>query len=354
MPKKQAAPAAGQDALQAEMNIFEKHVDQKGVLVADGATGTNYFALGLETGHPPELWNLEHPERVKDIHRQFLAAGADLILTNSFGGTSFRLKLHQAEDQVAVLNKTAAMLAREATRQHYEETGRDALVAGSMGPTGELFTPLGTLDHAAATAAFGEQADALAEGGADLLWIETISSMEEVNAALEAAKNTGLPVAATMSFDTAGKTMMGINPDDYVTHVSARGVVAAGANCGVGPAELMHSLGIMAGAATVPLIAKGNCGIPEYVDGAIHYHGSPELMARYAVLARDAGVRVIGGCCGTTPEHIAAMRKAIDETPQGRAVDEERLIAELGQPWAGLETDQQKAGRSGRRNRRRQ
>ena len=336
------------------MNRFQQYLDEKPVLLADGATGTNYFALGLETGHPPELWNIEHPERVLEIHRRFLAAGSDLILTNSFGGTSYRLKLHGAEDQVGTLNRKAASLAREAVKAHADETGRDeALVAGSIGPSGELFAPLGVLDHAAACAAFTEQAEALAEGGVDLLWIETISSFEEVDAALEAARSTGLPVAATMTFDTAGKTMMGVSPDDYVAHVSARGVVAAGANCGVGPAELMHSMGIMAGAATVPLVAKGNCGIPEYIDGDIHYHGSPALMARYAVLARDAGIRVIGGCCGTTPDHIAAMRRALDETPPGGPVDEARLVAELGQPWAGLDTDQPKPGRTSRRGRRR-
>ncbi len=340
------------------MTDFQTLLNERGVLIADGATGTNYFALGLETGYPPELWNIEHPARVKGLHRQFLDAGSDLILTNSFGGTSFRLKLHDAQDRVHELNMAAARLAREAADEHASETGRTVLVAGSMGPTGELFAPLGPLDHAGAVAGFADQAEALAEGGVDLLWIETISSLEEVNAALEAARKTGLKVAATMTFDTAGKSMMGVDPADYARHVASAGAVALGGNCGVGPAELMHSIlamqGEMDAAHDTPLIAKGNCGIPEYRDGAIHYHGSPELMAEYAVLARDAGVAVIGGCCGTTPGHITAMRHAVDTVLKGARPDLARVEAVLGKPWAGIETNAVgNAPSSGRRRGRR-
>lgn len=337
--------------------IFESMLAERGTLLADGATGTNYFALGLETGYPPELWNIEKPDLVKGLHARFLDAGADLVLTNSFGGTGFRLKLHQAEDRVAELNHAAARLAREAVSEHTERTGRTALVAGSMGPTGELFIPLGALDHAGAVDAFRAQADALAEGGVDLLWIETISSIEEVDAALEAAATTGLPVATTMTFDTAGKSMMGVEPSAYADHVSSKGAVALGANCGVGPSELMHSVLLMRQTSTAPLIAKGNCGIPEYIDGKIHYHGSPELMADYARLARDAGVAVIGGCCGTTPDHIAAMRAALDEPPAGEPVDLARVERVLGKPWADLAPPPEgRPGGSGRgrRGRRRQ
>ena len=325
------------------MSKFQTLLDDRGVLLADGATGTNYFAVGLETGYPPELWNVEKPHLVKDLHARFLAAGSDLILTNSFGGTGFRLKLHEAQDRVVELNKAAATLAREAAEEHKEQTGRDVIVAGSMGPTGELFEPLGALTYQSAYDGFKEQADALAEGGVDILWIETISSMEEVDAAFDAAASTGLPVGATMTFDTAGKSMMGVTPQSYATHVHNKGAVAFGANCGVGPAELMHSMMGMRGAfnASLPnLVAKGNCGIPEYLDGKIHYHGTPELMASYAVLARDAGMKVIGGCCGTSPEHIAAMRKALDDTPIGGDVTTEKLNASLGEAWAGLDTEQ--------------
>ncbi|XDZ65450.1 betaine--homocysteine S-methyltransferase [Alphaproteobacteria bacterium LSUCC0684] len=332
------------------MDKFTRMLAEQGFILADGATGTNYFALGLETGHPPEFWNIEKPENVSGLHRRFLEAGADLILTNSFGGTSYRLKLHAAEGRVRELNIAAAKLAREAVTAFEENTGRTALVAGSMGPTGELFAPLGALDHESAVAAFTEQAEALAEGGVDLLWIETISSLEEVDAAMDAAKSVGLPFTATMTFDTAGKSMMGVEPGDYARHVHQGGAVAAGANCGVGPAELMHSVMGMREIDGIRLIAKGNCGIPEYRDGEIHYHGSPELMAKYATLARDAGMAVIGGCCGTTPEHIAAMRQALDSTPPQGPVDQARLDHELGPAWAG--TADQKEGRSGRDGRR--
>ena len=338
--------------------VFSALIDERGTLLADGATGTNYFALGLETGHPPEMWNVEKPDAVKGLHCRFLEAGSDLILTNSFGGTRYRLALHGAQDRAAELNATAARLAREAVDEAAGGTGRKALVAGSMGPTGELFAPLGALEHADAVAAFSEQASALAEGGADMLWIETISSLEEVDAALEAAATTGLPAAATMTFDTAGKSMMGVEPEAYARHVSAAGAVALGANCGVGPAELMHSvLGMRRGAA-VPLIAKGNCGIPEYVEGEIHYHGTPELMAKYAALARDAGVAVVGGCCGTTPEHLAAMRKALDTPGEPREVDLALVEEVLGSPWAGLDAGKAgggdtESGSSRRRGRRR-
>ena len=339
------------------MSKFLTLLDERQILLADGATGTNYFALGLETGYPPELWNVEKPELVKGLHARFLKAGSDLILTNSFGGTGFRLKLHQAEDRAVELNKAAAKLACDAAKEHADETGYDVVVAGSMGPTGELFEPLGALTYTSAYEGFKEQADALAEGGVDILWIETISSLEEVDAAFDAAASTGLPVASTMTFDTAGKSMMGVNPDHYARHVADKGAVAFGANCGVGPAELMHSMMGMRNAfddASPNLVAKGNCGIPEYLDGKIHYHGTPELMASYAVLARDAGMKVIGGCCGTTPEHVAAMRQALDAHPEQQDVTAERLHAALGEAWAGLDTDAQNTNdQTGERTRRR-
>lgn len=322
-------------------------------VIADGATGTNLFQVGLETGYPPELWNVEQPEKIRQLHQSFVDAGSDLILTNSFGGTGFRLKLHQSETRVYELNKAAAMLARDIA----DKAGRRVIVAGSIGPTGELFAPLGAIDRDSAIAAFTEQAEALADGGADVLWIETMSALEEVEAATAAAKTTGLPVMATMTFDTAGRSMMGIPPADYAQFAVEHGLHGYGANCGIGPAELMEAvLGIKKNNAPF-LIAKGNCGIPSYQDGAIHYHGTPELMAEYAVLARDAGVKIIGGCCGTSPEHVAAMHKALAERPQEGDVDMARLIAGLGKPWKDLPTSPHESGTSdgasGRRQRRR-
>jgi 5-methyltetrahydrofolate--homocysteine methyltransferase len=323
----------------------------KGWCVADGATGSNFFGRGLEAGYPPDLWCVERPEEVLWLHGAFLEAGADIILTNSFGANAPRLKLHNAEHRVAELNAAAAQLAREATRQHYEDTGRKAVVAGSMGPTGELFEPMGTLTHADTVAYFADQANALSEGGAEVIWIETMSSLEEVAAAAEAARATGLPVCATLTFDTARRSMMGVTPADYAQFAAEIGLDMAGSNCGVGPAELMDSTqGLIDAGIEIPVVAKGNCGIPQYVDGAIHFHGSPELMAHYALYARDAGATIIGGCCGTTPEHIAAMVNALDSTPR-KALDTEAMTAALGTPWAALAEAEASGGSGGERRR---
>ena len=282
-------------------------------LLADGAMGTNLFAVGLETGHPPELWNFEHPERIETLHRQFIDAGSDIILTNSFGGTSFRLKLHDMQDQVLALNRAAAMRARAVADAH----AHPVLVAGSIGPTGELFAPLGALTAEAARDAFTAQLDGLVQGGIDVIWIETMSAIEEVEAAFLAAQETGLPVIATMTFDSAGRSMMGVQPAAYADFVDGLGIDGFGANCGIGPAELLDSVRKFAPLDRRSLVvAKGNCGIPVYDEGEIHYHGTPALMSDYAVLARDLGVRIIGGCCGTSVAHIAAMHKALTTTPQ--------------------------------------
>ena len=334
-------------------NPITDFIAAKGWCVADGATGSNFFGRGLEAGYPPDLWCVEKPEEVLWLHGAFLEAGADIILTNSFGANAPRLKLHNAERRVAELNQAAAELACEATRQHFEDTGRKATVAGSMGPTGELFEPMGTLTHADTVAYFTEQATALAEGGAEVIWIETMSSLEEVAAAAEAARATGLPVCATLTFDTARRSMMGVTPADYAQFAAEIGLDMAGSNCGVGPAELMDSTqGLIAAGIEIPVVAKGNCGIPQYVDGAIHFHGSPELMAQYALYARDAGATIIGGCCGTTPEHIAAMVSALDSTPR-RALDTEAMNTALGAAWAALPTDSNGNGDGRRRSRRR-
>jgi methionine synthase I (cobalamin-dependent) len=244
------------------------------------------------------------------VHRGFVAAGSDLILTNSFGGNRFRLALHGHQDRMTELNRAAARVARRAT----EAAGRPVLVAGSIGPTGEILAPLGACDPAAAEAAFAAQAAALAEGGCDLLWIETMSAAEEVAAAVRGAAATGLPLVVTMSFDTGGRTMMGLTPAD----------------------------------AAALLVAKANCGIPEYRDGQIHYTGTETVMAAYARLARDAGARIVGGCCGTTAAHLAAMRSALDHSEPGPIPDLaliERLLGPLGPQAAG----RQLGGRDRRR-----
>ena len=294
------------------MPTLDEMLSDRGFLVADGATGTNLFDMGLQTGDAPEPWNVDHPDRVKRLHQGFVDAGSDIILTNTFGGNYHRLKLHKREADVCELNVRAAQLAREIA----DGAGRDILVAGSMGPTGELFQPLGDLSMASATAVFTEQAQALAQGGVDVLWVETMSSKEEVVAALAGASTTNLPIVCTLSFDTNGSTMMGLSPADFAGMSRELTVRphAYGANCGLGPAETVCGILNLSSAAkdTDILVAKGNCGIPEYLDGVISYSGEPALMAKYACLAYDAGARIIGGCCGTTFEHVRAIRNALD------------------------------------------
>jgi methionine synthase I (cobalamin-dependent) len=301
---------------------------QRPWLLADGATGSNLFDRGLQSGDAPELWNAEHPERIAQLHRAFVEAGADIILTNSFGGTRHRLKLHKAEDRVAELNEKAARLARNEA----DRAAHTVLVAGSMGPTGEILEPLGPLSLDAARAAFAEQAGALARGGADLLWIETMSSVDETEAAVAGARSTGLPVVATLSFDTNGRTMMGVTPSELAGLHRKHGLAACGSNCGTGPSELVACIVNLATASdpSAILVAKANCGIPQFIDGAIRFNGTPELMAQYARLSFDSGARIIGGCCGTTPEHLRVMREALEAHVRGPKPDLATIESTLG------------------------
>ena len=298
-------------------------------LLADGATGTNLFNMGLAAGEPPELWNLDHPDRVRALHEAAVQAGSDLFLTNSFGGTAARLRLHGAQARVRELNRTAALLGREVA----DAAGRPVVVAGSVGPTGEIMAPMGSLTHETAVEMFHEQAEGLKEGGADVLWLETISAVEEFKAAAEAFALASMPWCGTMSFDTAGRTMMGVTSADMAKMVGRlpNPPLAFGANCGVGASDLLRTiLGFAAAGPERPAIAKGNAGIPKYHDGHIHYDGTPELMADYAVLARDAGARIIGGCCGTMAQHLHRMREALETRPRGERPTLDVIAAALG------------------------
>src|SRR6056297_2851874 len=275
---------------------------QRDWILADGATGTTLFNMGLQSGDAPELWNVDHPDRIATLYRGAVDAGSDLFLTNSFGGTAARLKLHDAQDRVFELNRLAAEIGREVA----DAQTRTVVVAGSVGPTGEIMAPMGSLTHDTAVEMFHEQAEGLKAGGADVLWVETISAPEEFAAAAQAFALADMPWCGTMSFDTAGRTMMGLTSADLVKRVGklAHQPLAFGANCGVGASDLLRTiLGFVDAETSLPLIAKGNAGIPKYHDGHIHYDGTPELMGEYAVLARDAGATIIGGCCGTMPEH---------------------------------------------------
>ncbi len=318
--------------------LFTRLLSEKPWLLADGATGTNLFAMGLMSGDSPELWNAEHPDRISAHYQSFVDAGSDIILTNTFGGTRYRLKLHNAQDRVHELNVNGARLLVDCVRS----SGRDIVVAGSMGPTGEILQPAGELDPALAEAAFAEQAMALKEGGVDVLWIETISSTEESQAAVKGAAVAGLPIVLTLSIDTNGRTMMGLTGEDLVRlQPQLHALPAAfGTNCGLGASEVVAAVVNMKTACEQAgvepfIVAKANCGIPEWVDGEIRYNGTPELMAQFATMAVDAGARIVGGCCGTTPQHIAEMREALDNHQRGELPGMNHIISTLGDITAG-------------------
>ncbi|MEJ6784541.1 betaine--homocysteine S-methyltransferase [Aminobacter sp. Piv2-1] len=334
------------------VNPIDALLAEKGILLADGATGTNLFGMGLEAGEAPELWNESAPEKIETLHQNFVDAGADIILTNSFGGTRHRLKLHHAQDRVFELNRRAAEIARSVA----DKAGRKVIVAGSVGPTGELLVPLGALTYEAAVDAFAEQIEGLKAGGAEVAWIETMSAPDEIRAAAEAAIRVGLPYTYTGSFDTAGRTMMGLLPKDIhaVANGLAQSPIGVGANCGVGASDILASLLDMTAAkpeATV--IVKGNCGIPEFRGTEIHYSGTPELMSDYVRLAVDGGARIIGGCCGTSFEHLAAMRKALDGHRKDARPTVATIIERIGPMRNKLADAGSGEGGEGRRERRR-
>lgn len=330
---------------------LQQLLDEKGVLLADGATGTNLFAEGLEAGEAPEVWNFEFPEKISMHHQRFVEAGADIILTNSFGGTQQRLKLHNLQDRVFEVNKKAAELARAVA----DKAGRKVIVAGSVGPTGELFEPLGALTHQVAVDSFAEQIKGLKAGGIDVVWIETMSAPEEMQTAAEAAAKLNMPFVYTASFDTAGKTMMGMHPRDIhkVADVLTEKPFAVGSNCGVGASDILASLLDMSDAdGEANIIVKGNCGIPEFRGAEIYYSGTPELMSEYARLAIDSGARIIGGCCGTSYNHLAAMRHAIDgHTKRARPTVAEVIekIGPMRNTVAAAQGSEAKRERKGRR-----
>ena len=293
-------------------NPLKELIEEKGVLLADGATGTALFDMGLASGYSPEFWNDEKPDNIRKLHQDFVDAGSDIILTNTFGGTRHRLKLHDAQDRVFELNKKGAEIAREIA----DAAGRKVIVAGSVGPTGELLHPLGALTKNEAQEAFAEQIEGLKAGGVDVIWIETMSAPDEIEAAVDAAIAADMPYVVTASFDTAGKTMMGLAPSalPHVFDANSSKPVAFGANCGVGASDMLSSVLDMTGEAPeAVVVAKANCGIPVIKGDKVEYTGTPEQMGDYACLAADAGAKIIGGCCGTSCNHLAYMRKALDK-----------------------------------------
>jgi 5-methyltetrahydrofolate--homocysteine methyltransferase len=310
-------------------NALSKLLETRDWLLADGATGTNLFNMGLGAGDPPELWNVDHPDRIKKLYKLAVDAGSDIFLTNSFGGNASRLKLHNEQHRVRELNRVAAELGREVA----DASGRTIVVAGSVGPTGDIFEPMGTLTHASAVEMFHEQAEGLKEGGADVVWVETISAIEEFRATAEAFALAYMPWCGTMSFDTAGRTMMGVTSADMVKMVEdlPSPPIGFGANCGTGASDILRTvLGFGAQGTQRPIISKGNAGIPKFVHGHIHYDCTPKLMADYACLARDSGATIIGGCCGTMKEHLDKMYEALTTRPRGERPTLEQITDAMG------------------------
>lgn len=279
---------------------------ERGVLIADGATGTNYQTMGMEPGLAPEEWLFEAPERVVELHRAFAAAGADIVLTCTFGATALRLTEGPLNGRVREVNLRAAELAREGAG-----TGR--LVAGSLGPTGQLIEPYGLLTREAAVTAYAEQSRALADGGVDLLVLETIFAVEEAVWAVEGIQSaTDLPLVVSFSFDMGTRTMMGLSSTDAVAAVIPLGIAAVGTNCGrsLKDADLVVTE-ILAAAGAVPVWVKPNAGVPQIVGAEVVYEAGPEMLAEHVVRYVEQGVRIVGGCCGSTPEHVAAIAQAL-------------------------------------------
>ena len=290
---------------------FRELLESGGPVMADGAMGTMLFQNGLQFGDPPEVWNLTQPEVIRRIQRGYLEAGSQIIMTNTFGGNRLRLALHglSATGRRARTGRPpswpAPRCARPATR---------ALVAGDIGPSGEIVAPLGTLDYEIAVDVFREQAASLVAGGVDLIWIETMSDLNEIKAAIEGVRRAAPAIAliATMTFDTRGYTMMGVSPEQAVEALVAWGADAVGGNCGNGPDELLPVIARMRAAdPDAVLVAKSNAGMPELVDMRAVYKADPATMADFAMQFRDAGATIVGACCGSTPDHLRAMAAAL-------------------------------------------
>ena len=287
-------------------NKFLDRLQAGGVMVSDGATGTNYQYRGLKLGIAPEEWIFDAPEQVIQLHRDFIEAGAQIVLTNTFGGTPLRVAHSGLPVDAGELNRRAVELAREAVGNS------DVLVAGSMGPTGQLLEPLGELPVGDAISAFAAQARALAEAGADLLVVETQFDLAEATTAIKGVRaTTTLPLVVSFSFDMGKRTMMGNKPEDIAAQLTALGVDVIGVNCGKSLPENLENLKAMLGATDRPIWMKPNAGLPRMgANNQAIYDVSPRQMGEHAALWVAAGARIIGGCCGTSPEHLREIAKA--------------------------------------------
>ena len=283
---------------------------EKGILISDGAMGTMLQGKGLTDGGAPELWNVENPTAIEEVLEEYAAAGANLITTNTFGGTRGRLQMHGLEERLFELNKAGAEIARKVADRH-----PGCFVMGDVGPSGELMEPMGTMTLDEAKALFADQIKALVAGGVDAILIETMSDLQEVEAAVKAAKEVApeLPIIVTFSFDTNLRTMMGVKPAVAVKTLASEGVRIIGANCGRGVDEMRVIAKELTEARPegVFIITQSNAGLPKLVGGDFIYDGTPEEMSKYALDMKNLGVNVIGSCCGSTPAHTKAMASAI-------------------------------------------
>ncbi len=281
---------------------LREYLAQGRALIADGATGTMLMAAGLPPGVAPELWNVDQPEKILALHRAYLEAGSQIILTNTFGGSRLKLEKYGLGARTRELNLAAARLAKQAA------AGR-AYVAGDIGPSGELMKPMGPLTGELALEAFAEQAAALAEGGVDALWIETMSDLNEARAAVSAARQASdLPVFCSFSFGKRGRTMMGVSAKQAVQELWPLGLTAIGANCGEGLGMIPDVLRQMREAAPdAILIAKPNAGLPRLAGGQTVYDVSPDDFSGHINEFIELGAQVVGSCCGSSPDYIQAI-----------------------------------------------
>jgi homocysteine S-methyltransferase len=313
---------------------------KQNALLADGAMGTMLHARGIGFDKCFDELNLTRPAAVAEVHREYIEAGAQLIITNTFGGNRFKLEEHGLGEKIREINKAGVELAKRVVSASY----REVLVAGDVGPLGVRIAPFGRVQPETARAAFAEQISALCEAGADLIVIETISDLYEIREAIKAAKQTGsLPVVASVTFTRDDRTLLGDDPAKVARSLANAGADVIGVNCSGGPAQLLRILKQMRSAAPGQLFwVKPNAGWPEQVGGRIMYPADPDYFGDYALSFREAGANIIGGCCGTTPQHIAAMRHALDENPvtQASAIT---VIAEEEEPAEALEQPSQLA-----------
>ena len=286
------------------MHSFHEMLEQKGILVADGAWATEFVKNGLEPGEPPERWNLDRPDHVRNLAAAYVRAGADIVLTNTFGGSPLKLEKSGLIGKVEDVNRRGVELSMQAA------DGR-ALVFASMGPSGEFMAPLGTVGEDQMYEQFSRQAEALADADPDGIVIETMTDLGEARAALRAARDTtDLPVVVSMSFSSGPKgyaTMMGVTPCQAAEELETAGAAVVGTNCGFGIAEMVGVAELMRDATSLPLWCKPNAGMPQIVDGETVYRQTPEEMIEHVSALIEAGASIIGGCCGTTPEHIQLL-----------------------------------------------